>query len=189
MSKQSKEIQQALKARSDSKNIAFTQKIAPGVIKAYGVKTPVLNLLAKEYKAFSFDLAEELWAAGSLEERIIAIKILEKTGKTDPERLLKLFRQFSGSIDNWAVCDGLGMQFLRSIVKTHTEAIFALSERFSRSSSYWQRRLSLVMLEWYTRLKKYHPRIKKLIETLEDDEEYYVQKAVAWIKRNFAKGK
>jgi 3-methyladenine DNA glycosylase AlkD len=189
MSKQLKEIQQELRTLSDKKVTGFIMKVAPGTAKAYGVKTPRLNELAVKYRPYSFELAEELWASGFLEERIIAIKILEKTGKTDPDRLFKLLQQFSGTIDNWAVCDGLGMQFLRSIVKTHAGEIFKLSQQFSRSKNFWQRRLSLVMLEWYTRLKEYHPAIKKLVKTLEKDEEYYVKKAVVWINRNFAKGK
>lgn len=189
MSKQLKEIQQGLRSSSDKQVTGFIMKVVPGTVKAYGVKTPRLNELAAKYRQYSFDLAEELWASGFLEERIIAIKILEKTGKTDPARLFKLLERFSGTIDNWAVCDGLGMQFLRGIVKTHADEIFTLSRQFSRSKNFWQRRLSLVMLEWYTRLKEYHPAIKKMVKSLEKDEEYYVKKAVLWINRNFAKGK
>ncbi|MEI9809159.1 MAG: DNA alkylation repair protein [Bacteroidota bacterium] len=96
----------------------------------YGVKTPDLNLLAQQYKQYSFDLARELWASGALEEKIIAIKIIEKTGQNDPAKVLKLFKEFSKNIDNWAVCDGLGMQFTRGIVKTHANDIFALAEKY-----------------------------------------------------------
>lgn len=189
MSVQLKEIQKTLLARSDKKNIAFSKKMVPGAVKVYGVKTPELNLLARQYKEYSFSLAEELWASGFMEERIIAVKILEKTGKQDPGRLLRLLEQFSKTTDNWAVCDGLGMQFLRSIVKTHSKEIFALAARLSCSKNFWQRRLSLVMVEWYTRKEENHPEINQLIKQLENDEEYYVRKAVTWIKRNFSKGK
>ena len=189
MSRQLKAIQEILKATSEKSNIDFFQKMVPGEQKIYGVKTPVLNELAKKYKEGSFDLAEELWNSSALEEKIIAIKILEKGGKTDPARLLKLFKQFSKQIDNWAVCDGLGMQFLRSIVKTHQEQIFELSKKLNYSKDPWQRRLSLVMVEWYTRDGTKHAEIKELVKNLEKDKEYYVKKAVVWINRNFKKGK
>ena len=189
MSKELKEIQKILAAKSDKKNIGFFQKMVPGKQKMYGVKTPDLNVIVKQYKSFSFDLAKELWTSGALEEKIIAIKIMEKMGKQDPEKLLKLFKQFSKEIDNWAVSDGLGMQFLRGIVKTHTKEIFTLAAKLNRSKDPWQRRLSLVMVEWYTRHKGHHAEIKKLIKNLEDDDEYYVKKAVAWINRNFVKRK
>jgi 3-methyladenine DNA glycosylase AlkD len=46
-----------------------------------------------------------------------------------------------------------------------------------------------VIVEWYTREKAAHPAIIKLVKSLENDKEYYVKKAVAWIKRNLEKGK
>ena len=189
MSKQIKEIQSILNDRADKGNINLFQIMVPGKQKIYGVKTPVLNELAKKYKEGSFDLVEQLWNSGALEERIIAIKIIEKIGKNDPLRVLALFKKFSKQIDNWAVCDGLGMQFLRGIVKSHQEEIFDLAGRFNHSKDPWQRRLSLVMLEWYTRKAEAHKEIKKLVKNLEDDKEYYVRKAVVWINRNFEKGK
>ena len=189
MSKQLREIQHTLLTRADRKNTAFFQKMVPGKQKVYGVKTPELNLLVKEYKAHSFDLAKELWESGSLEERVIAIKIIEKMGKKDPGRLLAMFKQFSKQIDNWAVCDGLGMQFLRGIVKTHATEIFQLASEYNHSKDPWQRRLSLVMVEWYTRMNEHHDEIKKLVTNLEKDDDYYVKKAVVWINKNFKKGK
>src|SRR5689334_21328299 len=130
MSEQLKNIQHTLSSKTDKKNVEFFQKIIPGKLVIYGVKTPTLNLLAQQYKVYSFGLAEELWKPGAHEEKIIAIKIMEKSGKQDPDRVLKLFRKFAGNIDNWAICDGLGMQFLRGIVKTHANDIFAIAKEF-----------------------------------------------------------
>ena len=189
MTKELKEIQTILRSQANQKDKDFFKKMVPGNQIVYGVKTPILNEIVKKYKTGSFSLSEELWKSGAQEERVIAIKILEKTGKTDPTRLLKLFRKFSASIDNWAVCDGLGMQFLRGIVITHDKEIFAIANEFSYSKNMWQRRLSLVMVEWYTRKKEHIAEIKKLVKILENDEEYYVKKAIVWINRNFEKKK
>ena len=189
MSKEAKEIQRVLTENSDKAGIGFFEKMVPGKQKIYGVKTPVLNELAKKYKAGSFELAEELWNSGALEEKIIAIKIVERVGKNDPASVLTMFKQFSKQIDNWAVCDGLGMQFLRGIVQTHQKEIFDLARKLNRSKDPWQRRLSLVMVEWYTRKGEWHKAIKELVKNLESDKEYYVKKAVVWINRNFKKGK
>lgn len=189
MSIQIKEIQKILTERSDKGSINFFQMMVPGKQKIYGVKTPALNELAKKYKEGGFDLAKELWNSGALEEKIIAIKIVEKVGKNDPLQVLTLFKQFSKQIDNWAVCDGLGMQFLRGIVKTHQNKIFDLARKLNHSKDPWQRRLSLVMVEWYTRKGESHKAIKELLKDLENDNEYYVRKAVVWINKNFKKGK
>ncbi|MBL7740623.1 MAG: DNA alkylation repair protein [Chitinophagaceae bacterium] len=189
MSHQLKEIQKILAQKGNTGNAAFFEKMVPGRQKIYGVKTPELNGLARLYRPYSFQLAKELWNAGALEEKIIAIKIIEKTGKNEPAMVLKLFKEFSKKIDNWAVCDGLGMQFLRGIVKTHDKEIFAMAGQLSRSKDPWQRRLSLVMVEWYTRHSDKHTAVRSLVRALEKDDEYYVKKAVTWIKRNFSKNK
>jgi 3-methyladenine DNA glycosylase AlkD len=182
-------IKEKLKSKSDPSAIEFASRVVPGARKIYGVKTPELNLIAREFKAGGFELVKKLWQSGALEEKIIAIKILEKIGSKDPEQTLDLVKRFSLQIENWAECDGLGMQALKAVRKNRTKEIFALAEKYNRSKNLWQRRLSLVMVEWFTRDPLYHPRIKKLVKHLEEDEEYYVRKAVQWINRNFKKGK
>ena len=67
--------------------------------------------------------------------------------------------------------------------------IFNLSGRLIRSKNLWQRRISLVLLEVFTKDKTLQAEIKRRIAILENDEEYYVKKAVQWIKGNFEKGK
>jgi 3-methyladenine DNA glycosylase AlkD len=74
-------------------------------------------------------------------------------------------------------------------LKTHQKEIFAVAKKYNTSKDFWQRRLSLVLVEWYTRVKELHPQIKQLVKNLEKDEEYYVKKAIVWINKNFTKGK
>jgi 3-methyladenine DNA glycosylase AlkD len=184
-----KAIQKLLLEKSTPKALAACKKFVPGNLKIYGVRTPVLNELAKQFKAGGFTLIKQLWDAGALEEKIVAVKILQKIAKQYPEKSLQLVQYFAPGIDNWAVCDAIGMQALQSIVKTHQKEIFNLAKKYNRSANFWERRLSLVLVEWYTRDKTLHDEIKKLLKPLENDEEYYVKKAVGWIKKNFAKGK
>lgn len=190
MSASLKQIQGQLFSKSSPEAKLAFEKLVPGSgEKLYGVRMPVLNEFAKQFKDGGFELISELWEAGAVEEKILALKMLGIIAKKDPERSLRLVQQFSKNIGNWAVCDTMGMQALKPIVKTHQKEIFALAWKCNSSKDFWQRRLSLVLVEWYTRIKELHPEIKKLISNLEDDEEYYVKKAIVWIKKNFAKGK
>lgn len=190
MQRQLKEIQGILKTKATPEAKAAYEKFVPGSKeKIYGVRTPVLNELALQFKEGGFALVEELWKAGALEEKLLAVKMLGKIAKKDPKHSLKLTRLFAKNIGNWAVCDTLGMQGLKPIVKTHTEDIFALAWEYNNSTDFWQRRLSLVLVEWYTRVKELHPQIKQLVKNLENDEEYYVKKAIVWINKNFTKDK
>ena len=189
MSQQLKEIQKILIKQAIPEAKASHQKFVPGNEKIYGVRMPFLNELAGKYKSSGFELVEALWKAGALEEKVLAVKILGKIAKKDPERSLKMVTLFARNIGNWAVCDAIGMQGLKPILKSHQVKIFELAKKYNQSSDFWQRRLSLVLVEWYTRIRDLHPEIKKLVRALENDEEYYVRKAIVWINKNLEKGK
>jgi len=189
MSQQLKEIQKILIKQAIPEAKASHQKFVPGNEKIYGVRMPFLNELAGKYKSTGFELVEALWKAGALEEKVLAVKILGKIAKKDPERSLKMVGLFARNIGNWAVCDAIGMQGLKPILKSHQVKIFELAKKYNQSSDFWQRRLSLVLVEWYTRIREFHPEIKKLVSALENDEEYYVRKAIVWINKNLEKGK
>jgi 3-methyladenine DNA glycosylase AlkD len=189
MSQFLKEIQQKLILQKTAEALAAYKKFVPGNQKIYGVRTPLLDVISKQYKNGGFELIEALWKAGALEEKMLAVKILQKLAKKDAEQSIKLVQYFAPGIDNWAVCDAVGMQALQTIRTTHQKEIFALAKKYNRSVNFWERRLSLVLVEYYTRDAALHSEINKLIKPLEKDEEYYVKKAVLWIKKNFAKGK
>jgi 3-methyladenine DNA glycosylase AlkD len=81
------------------------------------------------------------------------------------------------------------MQSLKPITKLKQKEIFSLSKKLSKSPNPWQRRLSLVLLENYTRDALLKKEIESRIKFLENDGEYYVKKAVVWLNRNFIKGR
>lgn len=189
MSVQLEAIQKILKQQSNKAALAANQKFVPGSKKVYGVRNPVLNELVKQFKEAGFDLVKELWRSGFYEEKIIALKIMGCIAKKDPEQSLQLIEKFSKGIDNWAECDTMGMQALKPIIKTHQKEIFLLAKKYNTSADMWQRRLSLVLVEYYTRDKLLLPEINKLVKALENDKEYYVKKAIIWINKNIDKVK
>jgi 3-methyladenine DNA glycosylase AlkD len=184
-----KQIQKELKGHSTPEAKSAAMKFVPNAEKVYGIRTPVLNLLAKKYKEGGFDLAKELWNSGAFEEKLLAAKLLNVICKKDPLLSLKLVARFSKDISDWAVCDAIGMQSLKPVAKKIQKEIFDLSAKLIKSKNLWERRLSLVIIEVFTKDKSLHPEIMKRVKMLENDEEYYVKKAVVWIKRNFEKGR
>ena len=183
------QILKELKAHSIPEAKAAAMKFVPNAEKIYGIRTPVLNVLAKKYKEGGFDLAKELWSSGAFEEKLLAAKLLNVICKKDPLLSLKLVAGFSKDISDWAVCDAVGMQSLKPVANKIQKEIFDLSAKLIKSKNLWERRLSLVIIEVFTKDKSLHPEIMKRVKMLENDEEYYVKKAVVWIKRNFEKGR
>lgn len=161
----------------------------PGIQKQYGVRMPVLNEIANRFKSGGLPLADALWKEGSHEEQLLAARIIGKLGRKDPEAVLERIERYSADINNWAVCDALGMQAIQGIREKYQVELFALAYRLALAESSWQRRLALVLVQWYTRHKHLVPEIETLVAILENDEAYYVQKAISWVKRNLSKKK
>ena len=184
-----KQVQKELKEPATPEAKAAALKFVPDAEKVYGIRTPALNVLAKKYKEGGLDLVKELWDSGAFEERLLAAKLLNVICKKDPLLSLKLVAVFSKDISNWAVCDAVGMQSLKPVAKKIQKEIFDLSAKLVKSKNLWERRLSLVIIEVFTKDASLQPEIMKRVKELENDEEYYVKKAVEWIRRNFKKGK
>src|SRR4030095_255036 len=184
-----KQVQKELKKHATPEAKAAALKFVPNAEKVYGIRTPILNVMAKKYKEGGFELVKELWDSGAFEEKLLAAKLLNVICKRDPLLSLKIVAGFSKDISDWAVCDTVGMQSLKPVAKKIQKEIFDLSAKLVRSKNLWERRLSLVIIEVYTKEKSLQPEIIKRVKMLENDEEYYVKKAVVWIKRNFGKGR
>lgn len=183
------QIQKELEEHSTPEAKAAAMKFVPNAEKVYGIRTPVLNMMAEKYRGGGFELVKELWGSGAFEEKLLAAKLLNVICKKDPLLSLKLVSGFSKDIADWAVCDTLGMQSLKPVAKKIQSEIFDMSGKLMKSKNPWERRLSLVLIEVFTKDRSLQPEIMRRVKTLKNDEEYYVRKAVDWIERNFKKGK
>ena len=148
-----KQIQKELEASSTTEAKAAALKFVPNAEKVYGIRTPVLNIMAKKYKEGGFDLVKELWNSGAFEERLLAAKLLNVICKKDPDAFIKTGCSFSKDISDWAVCDTVGMQSLKPVAKKIQKEIFELSAKLVKSKNLWERRLSLVIIEVFTKDK------------------------------------
>ncbi len=181
------DIQEYLSTLATEEAKASISKFVPGSQKVYGVKMPLLNELAKMFKGHGFPMVYALWDGGSFEERIVAAKLINQIAITNPQEAIAAVNKFSNEIEDWAVCDTLGMQSLKPISKTSTSEIIALAEKLNRSKDFWQRRLSLVLVEVFAKDPEMHSIINSLVQALENDKEYYVKKAVTWLKSSMSR--
>jgi 3-methyladenine DNA glycosylase AlkD len=182
-------IQKQLISLSTEATKSSIQKFVPGSQKLYGVKMPLLNELCKPLKEGGFPLVYMLWQSGSFEEKMLAAKLINNFAKKEPAEALAAVKKFSNDIQDWAVCDTLGMQSLKPISASHSKEIFALAKKLNHSKNFWQRRLSLVLVEVYAKEENMHDAINTLLQPLKTDKEYYVKKAVEWIGKSMKKSK
>jgi 3-methyladenine DNA glycosylase AlkD len=167
--------------------IEFMQRIAPGITKVEGVPMPVLNALARQYQSGGFDLILCLWSGGGYEDRMLAVKILIRIAKKDPERSFGIFRSFLPGITEWSICDTLGMGLSKALHRDYRDQIFSLSSELAHSANPWERRMSLVLLQFLCRFPDLHCHIRDHLKSMLPDKSYYVLKAIAWIQRDLKK--
>ncbi len=180
-------ISQELKAHYDPGAILAFAKLVPTGQKVLGVRVPVLNALAQQYKSGGLELAQILWRAGAFEERLLASKLIGKNASKNPSVAFELIKVLSNELSDWAVCDTLGLEGTRPLLKKQALQIWELALKKIAEPGDWQRRFALVLLTHFARSETHRCSIERLLVTVATDKRHYVKKAVAWVQRDLAK--
>lgn len=155
--------------------------------KIYGVRTPLLNDLAREFSAEGIGVVELLWRGGSYEERLITTKILGRFGRKLPRETWGKILAFTQDLDDWATCDTLAVEAVRSLLPTLSDEVFAAAMRFCAEDGEWQRRFGLVLLTHFVNDASRRPALLQTIDVLAADKRHFVKKAIQWLRRDLAK--
>jgi 3-methyladenine DNA glycosylase AlkD len=179
-------IRETLVNASSESGVAAARKFVPTSTNVYGVRMPVINALARKHKSGGFEIVQALWQSGTFEERLLAAKLLGAIAAKDPGQTLLLIEQFSSEINDWSVCDTIGMQAVKAIRARHEAEIIQLVNRLVRSSEMWQRRLAVVILTHYAKQPARRAVVRELVQPLRTETEHYIKKALAWLDRDLA---
>ena len=115
--------------------------------KTYGLKTAEVHKIAKtvfeQVKDFSkqaiFELCEELWESGYMEEVFVACNWSEILHKKYEQTDFYTFERWLGNyVTNWAHCDTLCNHTIGSFVMTYPDYINNL-KRWAKSPNRWLR--------------------------------------------------
>ena len=157
--------------------------------KTYGLKTNEVHkiakdslLLIKEYpKQTVFELCEELWKSGYLEEEAIACHWSESLHKSYEPADFSIFeRWLSTYVNNWADCDTLCNHTIGSFVMMYPEFIAKL-KAWAKSPNRWMRRGSAVTLIIPARKGLFLNDILEIADTLLLDKDDLIQKGYGWM--------
>ncbi len=177
------QIKRVLKQKSTKKTKLFWEKTISSKQKFYGVKITEINKISKQISP-DFRLINKLWHSKYFEEKILAAKLFKKLPEKDFKKAFKTIVSFSDSISDWAVCDTLATQSLKAIASK--KEIINLSKKLIKSENFWQRRFAIVSLINLAKEKEYQKQIKQIISLLKNEKEYYVKKAMIWLKKQLA---
>jgi 3-methyladenine DNA glycosylase AlkD len=182
-------IRQELKQNSDEKTKKTGQNFFKEKIKFYGVKTAIVSKIGKEYfkaikdkkKTEIFDLCEELWRSGYMEESFIACNWSYFVCKDYEPNDFEVFEKWVNNyVSNWASCDTLCNHTVGTFVKMYPEYLSDL-KKWAKSKNRWMRRASAVSLIIPAKQGKFLKDIFEIADTLLLDQDDLVQKGYGWM--------
>jgi len=170
-----------LRALSDPKAVEGMAKYGINTDSTYGVSIPNLRKMAKEI-GINHVLAQQLWASGIHEARILAAMVEDVNMVTEEQ-----VESWAGDFDSWDVCDQCCMNLLRNTGFAYVKAV----EWSSREKEFVKRAGFVLMAclvvsdkkKDNTSFEKFLPIIKRE----SNDNRIYVKKAANWALRQIGK--
>ena len=175
------EVVSELKKHADPKARAQLSYFGVNVSKAYGISAPVLHAFARHIGKDQA-LAEDLWASGIHDARILA-PLIGESEKITSAQMERWVRDF----DSWDVVDTVCC-YLYAAAKPAWNKIYEWSNR----SAEFEKRAAFSLAAYLSYKDKFakdaeFKRFLPVIECEAYDERNFVRKAVNWALRNIGK--
>ena len=182
-------IREELEASADEKTREGGRKFFKEEVAIHGVNTALVGKIAKkrygEVKSLAkkrlFELCEELWKSGYMEESFIACDWSYLINKEYEEEDFETFEKWVGTyVNNWASCDTLCNHSVGSFVSKYPAYVGEL-KRWAKSENRWMRRASAVSLIIPAKRGDFLPDIFGIADILLPDEDDLVRKGYGWM--------
>jgi 3-methyladenine DNA glycosylase AlkD len=183
------QVRHELAESLDEKTQQSGPKFFKEEVKLYGVKAAAVGVIGKKHFAFIkdkekseiFDLCEELWRSGYMEESWIACNWSHAVRKQYEEKDLEVLSHWLESyVSNWASCDTLCNHTIGTYMEMYPHKVSEL-KKWARSENRWVKRGSAVTLIVPARKGKFLSEIFEIAEILLLDKDDLVQKGYGWM--------
>jgi len=188
-------LRQVLKNGASAPHTAEVEWFFKNVITSRGWYTPELRKLARRFtKIIKGDqgldylvaVANDLFRGNVLEEKILAVLLLETSTKEFTVAHFQLFESWLKRVSTWADHDALAGYLLGPMIvldRKRTASVF----RWAKSKDRWHRRAAAVSLIRGVRLGLFEREVVRVTNLLRADEDDMVQKGLGWLLRESAK--
>lgn len=188
-------IRRVLKDGGSAPHSEDVQHFFKEVIESRGWYTAELRKFALRFRRsivrergmdFVVQVADELFAGRILEEKVMAVFLLEKQTKNFGDSEFQLFASWLDRVTSWADHDAVTRYLLAPMVAAEPGRCREVY-RWAKSPNRWRRRAACVALIRGARERKFFPQIERLSNQLLNDEDDMVQKGLGWLLRETAK--
>ena len=189
MSQIIEKLREELIRNSDEQIQKSSQHFFKESIRCYGIKSATVINIGKEHfkvikdapKKEIFELCNELWQSGMIEESFVACNWSYYVCKKYEAEDLKVFEEWISSyVDNWASCDTLCNHTVGDFLEMYPAYITEL-KRWALSSNRWMKRASAVSLIIPARHGMFLKEIFEIADLLLLDSDDLVQKGYGWM--------
>jgi 3-methyladenine DNA glycosylase AlkD len=188
-------IRRVLKDGGSTPHSAEVQRFFKEEIRSRGWYTAELRKFAVRFRRsilrergmdFLLQVADELFSGRILEEKIMAVFLLENQTDSLGDREFQLFASWIDRISSWSDHDSLVHCLLSPMVSAKAGRCREVFE-WAKSPNRWRRRAACVALIRGARERRFRPQIVRLSNQLLNDEDDMVQKGLGWLLREAAK--
>jgi 3-methyladenine DNA glycosylase AlkD len=188
-------IRRVLKDGGSAPHAEGVQRFFKEEIKSRGWYTAELRKLAVRFRRsilnqmgqdFLVQVADELFSGEVLDEKNIAVFLLQTLTPCFGDREFRLFATWLHRITSWADHDALVHYLLAPMIimkPQRAEIVF----RWAKSRDRWHRRAACVAFIQGARRKMFFEDITRLSDLLLGDQDAMVQKGLGWLLRETAK--
>ncbi|MDD4802918.1 MAG: DNA alkylation repair protein [Syntrophomonas sp.] len=186
------QVRQELANNVDEKTKESGSRFFKEEVKIYGVKTAIVSKISKQsFKSIEkyskkeiFDLCEQLWISGIMEESFIACNWSYTLNKQYTEDDFLVFARWVNEyVSNWASCDTLCNHTVGTFLEMYPLYIEKLKE-WTQSPNRWDRRASAVSLIIPAKKGLFKKEIFEIADTLLLDADDLVQKGYGWMLKS-----
>jgi 3-methyladenine DNA glycosylase AlkD len=184
-----KNLRKELTELADEKTKSSEHRFFKEPIISYGVKTDLVNKLAKAYiskikecsKKEVFRLCDALFKSDFNEEAWVACEWLySRRTEFQPEDFAIFENWITCCINNWAKCDTLCNHSVAAFIDMYPQYLANLKE-WAKSENRWMKRASAVTLIIPAREGRYLKDIFEIADILLTDKDDMVQKGYGWM--------
>ncbi len=182
-------VRQKLTQAGDETNRQGAKRYFKEEIRVYGVKNSEVHRVARECfreiktesKDEIFNLCEELWKSGFMEESFVACDWSYSVHKHYQPSDMSIFERWVNNyVSNWASCDTLCNHTVGTLVEMYPQEVSKLKS-WALAENRWMRRGAAVSLIVPARAGLFLKEIFKIADTLLQDKDDLVQKGYGWM--------
>lgn len=143
-------------------------------------------ILAYAEPDYLLRVADKLFRGRMLEEKAMAVLLLEKSVPEFGEREFRLLASWLDRVRSWADHDALVHDLLAPLLLAEPRRM-RVALRWAKSRGCWHRRAAEVALIRGVRQGKFEREVRAVSQLLLDDDDDMVRKGLGWLLREWAK--